>query len=221
MADNFPVTPGSGRNVATDQVTYSGDTCDIQLMRLVGCTGSEGSKTVVALPVDGTNGHAVYFVSAPDVNLRFDRKNISVQSGGLTTATTAYTAGDQVGTLFTIANAARASGGSGRIESVLLVSAADNIAAYDLIIFDSSVTLASDNAAFSISDADALKIVDIIPLSGAYDIGNNRIASSGPVGYPYVCSGGTSLYGALITRAAHTWFGATTDLQLMVRVQRD
>lgn len=59
MADNFPLTPGSGRNAATDQVTYSGDTADVQLVRLVGVTGSEGSKTVVEPPVSSTYGYAV------------------------------------------------------------------------------------------------------------------------------------------------------------------
>jgi hypothetical protein len=56
MADNFPLTPGSGRNAATDQVTYSGDTADVQLVRFVQVTGSEGSKTVVDLPGDAANG---------------------------------------------------------------------------------------------------------------------------------------------------------------------
>lgn len=46
MADNFPLTPGSGRNAATDQVTYSGDTADVQLVKLVDVAGAEGSKTV-------------------------------------------------------------------------------------------------------------------------------------------------------------------------------
>lgn len=56
MSDNFPVTPGSGRNVASDQVTYSGDLADVQLLRPVLVTGTEGSKTVVDLPGDATNG---------------------------------------------------------------------------------------------------------------------------------------------------------------------
>lgn len=56
MADNFPLTPGSGRFAATDQVTYSGDTADVQLMRPVLVTGAEGSRTVVDLPGDNTNG---------------------------------------------------------------------------------------------------------------------------------------------------------------------
>jgi hypothetical protein len=56
MADNFPLTPGSGRNAATDQVTYSGDTADVQIVRIAQITGSEGSKTVVDLPGDAANG---------------------------------------------------------------------------------------------------------------------------------------------------------------------
>lgn len=56
MSDNFPITPGSGRNAATDQVTHSGDTADVQLVRPVLVTGSEGSKTVVDLTGDNTNG---------------------------------------------------------------------------------------------------------------------------------------------------------------------
>lgn len=50
MADNFPLTPGAGRSAATDQVTYSGDTADVQLVRFVQVMGAEGSKTVVEFP---------------------------------------------------------------------------------------------------------------------------------------------------------------------------
>lgn len=46
MADNVPVTPGSGVNVAADEVTYSGDTTKVQLMRQVFVSGTEGSKTL-------------------------------------------------------------------------------------------------------------------------------------------------------------------------------
>ena len=46
MADNFPLTPGTGRNAATDQVTYSGDSADVQLVKNVLISGAEGSKTV-------------------------------------------------------------------------------------------------------------------------------------------------------------------------------
>lgn len=50
MADNapLPLATGSIRNAATDQVTYSGDTADVQLVRLVDVTGAEGSKLPVS-----------------------------------------------------------------------------------------------------------------------------------------------------------------------------
>lgn len=49
MADNKTVDNGALTDipVATDEVTYSGDTVDVQIVRPAHVTGSEGSKTVV------------------------------------------------------------------------------------------------------------------------------------------------------------------------------
>lgn len=292
MADNE--TTGTGKAVATDKVTYSGDADqNVQLMRLVHVTGSEGSKvtqeiivaTGSAVPsyamglagTDGTNARLIRLDSSGyllpgsgaanlgkaedaahasgdtgiavwgvrnDANADLagtdgdytpigvsakghvmtyrmaDLKRIAVNSAGLTTSTTAYTAGDQVGTQFTLADAARISGGGGVIVGCTLVSAADIIGAFDVAVFDSSITLASDNAAYAISDSDAKKFVGMIQLAGAYDIGNNRVCQQFNLAIPYVCSGGTSLYAGLITRAGHTFFGATSDLQLTLYVER-
>lgn len=44
MADNTPVTAGAGTNIATDEVTFSGDTAHVQLIHPVIVTGAEGSK---------------------------------------------------------------------------------------------------------------------------------------------------------------------------------
>jgi propanediol utilization protein len=204
MADNKRLKDETGTQYAAgDEVTYSGEaTALVQLVRLCGVTGSEGSKTVDAFPP-----------------LR-EQSRISVASGGLTTATTAYTAGDQVGTQFTMTNAARASGGHGVITGIVLVSAADIIGPYDVVIARESITLASDNAAYAISDADSLKLVQLVQLQGGFDIGNNRLAIAPNIYIPYDCNGGTSLYAGLITRADHTFFGATTDLQLIFYVER-
>lgn len=149
-----------------------------------------------------------------------DQIRIAVDSGGLTTASTSYSAGDQVGTLFTLPNAALSSGGTGIIVGVMLTDAADIIGGYDVVFFRNSVTLASDNAAFSISDSDAKACVGIASLAGAWDIGGNRVAQAFNLAIPYDCSGSTSLYAALLARSAHTFFGATTDLQLTVFAQR-
>lgn len=57
MADNTQLNLGTGgKKAATDEVTYSGDTADVQIVRIVTVTGAEGSKTVIDLPGDATNG---------------------------------------------------------------------------------------------------------------------------------------------------------------------
>ena len=251
MADNFPQTPGSGRSIATDQVTYSGDTADVQLVRVVNTSGAEGSRVVTDKPVfqtedvahtDGDLGvlmlgvrnhstgstadgdySAISVDSTGNMNTlsRRDLQRISVGVTGVTTATTAYVAGDQVGTLVTVANAARVTGGGGMIVGVTLIDQSDIIGAYDVVFFDSTVTLAADNAAFAISDADSLKIVAIAQLAGSFDITNNPIAQAYNVAIPYVCSGGSSLYAALICRTGHTFFTAGALPQLTVYVERN
>lgn len=209
MADNVAITAGSGTNIATDEVAVNGGTtAHVQFVKLVDGT-SNGT--------DGVPGTTQGLGTVP----RRDLQRITVASTGLTTATTAYTAGDQVGARFTFASAARASGGTGTLVGVTLVDAADIIGAYDVAIFDSSATLASDNAAFSISDADALKLVGIVQLAGAYDIGGNRVAQAFNLAMPYACSGGSSLYAGLICRVGHTFFAAAGNLQLTLLVERN
>lgn len=207
MADNVAITAGSGTPIATDEVAVNGGTtAHVQYVKLVDGTGN------------GTNGvpgsaDGLYVIP------RRDLLEISVTSSGLTTATTAYTSGDQMGAGFTFANAARTSGGHGYITGVTLVSAADNIGAVDVVFFDSAVTLAGDNAVFAISDADALKFICYVTLQGAYDIGNNRVAQANNIAIPYKCAT-TSLYAGLICRGGWTFFGAVTDLQMNVYVER-
>lgn len=47
MSDNVTTNPGAGGPaIATDEVTYSGDIAQVQLVRLVSVSGAEGSKTV-------------------------------------------------------------------------------------------------------------------------------------------------------------------------------
>lgn len=212
MADNVTVAnggTGSNFNAATDEVAMNGGSAvHVQYVKLVDGTNG-GTDNIV-----GTTAGGLYVVAHRDV------VRISTASGGLTTASTSYTAGDQVGTEFTIANAARASGGTGTIVGVALVDAADIIGAFDVVFTRSSITPAADNAAYSISDADAVKIIGIAQLAGSLDIGGNRVAQMFNCAIPYDCAA-TSLFATLITRSAHTFFAATTDLQLIVTVERN
>ena len=84
MADNKTVDNGSLTDipVATDEVTYSGDTANVQLVRVVGTSGSEGSKTVndtvttavfnslndeISLPTQGAQGVVFVFSGTPNL----------------------------------------------------------------------------------------------------------------------------------------------------------
>lgn len=152
---------------------------------------------------------------------RKDVVRTTVTSAGLSTGAT-YAAGDQMGNLFTFNGVSRLSGGTGTIVGVTLIDSGDVLGAVDLVIFDSSVTLAADNAAFAISDTDALKTVCLIQLAGAIDIGNNRIAQAQNISFPYACVGGTSLYGALVSRSITSVnFTNATDIQIALYVERN
>lgn len=248
MADNFPQTPGSGRSVATDQVTYSGDTADVQLVRVVNTTGAEGSRVVTDKPVfqtedtahtDGdlgmlimgvrnhvsgstTDGDyaAVSVSSTGDLHTigRRDVQRISVAVPAVTAV--AYAAGVQFGTIINLTNAARVAGGTGMIVGVALKSFSDTIGGVDVVFFDQSVTLATHNTAFAIADADITKVIAVVSLAGAYDLGNNRIAQAVNLAVPYLCSGSTSLYAAVIIRTAFT-MAADLTTNLTVFVERN
>jgi hypothetical protein len=140
-------------------------------------------------------------------------KTLQVASSSLTTATTAYSAGDQVGALFTFTNFATSSGAGGLLTAATLVDETDIIGSYTLCLFNASVTPAADNAAFSISDGDAeLQICPPIALGPVYDLGPNRTCGwTGTLSYN--CAA-TSLFALLRTDGAHTFFGATTSLKL-------
>lgn len=238
MADNVAITAGSGTTIATDDVSGvhyqkvklygSTDGTEVVLSRAEDAAHTDGDHGLLALGVRnytgaGTDGdYSAFSVSAEGNQIVEPRSRMvrtSVASGGLTTATTAYSAGDQVGTQFTITGASRANGGFGYITGVHLIDASNIIGAYDVVFFRASVTPASDNAAFAISDADALELTAYVQLTGAFNMTNNRVAMAQNIRIPYETGSGTSLYALLTTRSGHTFFGATTALQLVVHME--
>ena len=251
MADNFPQTPGSGRSVATDQVTYSGDTADVQLVRVVNTTGAEGSRVVTDKPVfqtedtahtdgdlgvlmmgvrnhnTGSSADGEYSAISVDptgnVNTLSRRDCVRLQSAISFTGNppAAYVSGDQFGLLVTLTGAARVSGGTGTITGVAIQSGSDVVGTFDVVFFESTVTAVADSAAFTLSDADGLKVLGIVPLAGAYDLGVNRVSQAFNLAVPYVCTGGTSLFAVIITRSAFTLVASDFTSNLSVFVERN
>lgn len=139
---------------------------------------------------------------------------VVVTTTSLTIATTAYTAGDMVGTELTLTGMAAANGGGGVIVGIQVQDSAKVVGALDLRLFNAASTPAADNAANSWSDANSrLQVVGYqvaAPVASAL----NGIGYTGNLQLPYHCAGGTtSLFLNVITLAGNAIFAANTDLQ--------
>lgn len=139
-------------------------------------------------------------------------------SGGLTIATTAYTALDQVGTLFTFTNFANASGGTGYLESIELTDETSTTSgSFNVWCFRTTQTANTDNLAFTISDAAAEDLCfDPIPLGPIRSYVNGSVQGwNGRVPYDLT---GTSMFVMLQLATTRTFFTAVTDIKLALTV---
>jgi hypothetical protein len=205
VADNVTLNKASGTfDAATDDLGAGGHVQWVKLM-----DGTNGGTAT--LPGDATNGLRVY--PRPKASW------LQQSSAGLTTATTSYSIGDQVGTIFTFTNAAIDSGGTGVVLSAVVLDKADVMTDMRLHFWKATVTLASDNAAFTVSDADMQNYLGYVSAS-AIDVGANRVAVVPNIGLGYSCAA-TSLFMAVQTMTAHTFYGATADIWVALHVLLD
>ena len=131
-----------------------------------------------------------------------------------------YAANDYVGesgTAMAFANAARVNTGSGVILGAVLVDYALQSVACELWLFDASVTPPNDSAAWTISDADALKCIGVILFSVYYASALNSVSPGQfPNGNIPFKSTGTSLWGALVTRGAPAYASGDVSVRLVI-----
>ena len=207
MSDNAQL-PATGLKVVADEVTYSGDTALLQVARIAGVTGSEGSKTVVepsaAEVMIGNVGGKTVVIGA-----NFTRPS----------DTNAYAAGDAVTNStsspspMTFDGASRFNGGSGVITSAILISSANQSTKglFDLYLYDTSPAADNDNAAWTPSDGETETFIGRISFNVA-DVGDAAAGASGNVAYfvhglsiPFKSGGGNNdIFGLLVTRNAYT-----------------
>lgn len=208
MADNVEITQGAGTPIATDEVTIGASTVHVQRVKLV--DGTEGGAD--GLPGSATKGL--------QVDARGTSTLVQQSVAGLTTATTSYAVGDQLGTGLEFANVVRDSGGTARIDSAFMLDKSAIVYGADLYLFSQSVTPAADNAAWAFSDAHMMFCQGVIEFRAPRFSANNGFSVG--LGLPIIVEpAATSLFGYLVTQAAHTFFGSATDLVVTLGISQD
>lgn len=137
-------------------------------------------------------------------------------------ATPDYSTGDVMGGLMTISNAARASGGSGIVNSIVLASKVDLTVDVDVVLFDAnpSGTTFTENAAVAIATTDAAKVIGIVTLSTRHDLGTPVVASGRGLGVPFDAADGKDIYAVCIARGTIN-LGTTSDLTFRFGILQD
>lgn len=133
--------------------------------------------------------------------------------------TSAYAAADVLADTQAIANAVRENGGSGELVAVAVHDDDDQGVAMDLIFLKTNVSLGTENAAASISDADAKQIQAVAKIvTGDYtDVGGAQVAYKTFSPPLPLCAdtASRSIFLGAITRGGtptHTASGLTVDL---------
>ena len=131
-----------------------------------------------------------------------------------------YIANDYVGTsgtAMTFAGCARANGGTGYIQSAIVIDSALQSVTGELWLFDTAPTPPADSAAWSISDADAAHCIGVIPFSIYYASALNSVSPyiGNPVGFK-CAAGATALYGCFVTRGAPAYADGDLTFRLVI-----
>ncbi len=126
-------------------------------------------------------------------------------------------------TVLTFSGMARQPGAGGWIvDTVLTVSvAATLLPSAELWLFDTTVTPVNDNVAFTITDAEALTLVAVLPFTVGYKSALNAGMHSDRTMIPYQCAAtSTALYGLVVMRNAYTPTGSEV-WTFRLKVSRD
>lgn len=215
MADGVDITQGSGTTVWTDD-TANGHAQYVKL-----ASGTDASVAVI--PGDATRG--LY------VSPAYRIKRVQVTP---TITATAYEDKDQLGGIMEITNASRVTGGGGILRGVTILCKANVAPTMVLKFYSQSVTVASDEAEASTSDADrAFQVGELIVAAGNWgtvESGTpaNQFAqipaptgasTSIGLGLFYTCAATSLFCSAMITSA--TTFASTSDLVFSFVLEQD
>jgi len=138
--------------------------------------------------------------------------------------TAAYAAGDSVGGLITLANAARVAGGSGVIQSLTLADADSQNEPYQIIFLSAnpSGSTVTDQSPVNIVEADLAKIIGVVNLyAGDYSsFSATSVGAVANIGIGYDLPSGTSLF-VILKPTSTPDYTQTDALKLGVHLLRN
>jgi hypothetical protein len=131
--------------------------------------------------------------------------------------TNAYADGDVLADRQKLVAITGLGGGAGVIQSITLLDTDDQGQALDLVIMDSDVTLGTENAAVSISDANAAKIIGVVEVAADdyVDLVNSQIVCKNNLGIAFKCApGDKGIYIGAISRGTGIYTAAGISLRI-------
>lgn len=143
--------------------------------------------------------------------------NSVVKEVTLTLDTAAYAAGDVLADTQEITTAMRVNGGTGVWQSLVVLDKDDQGQALDVVLLRTNVSIGTENAAVSITDANADEILGIVEVTaGNYvDLVNSQQVTKSNLGIVVdAAAGSTSLFVAAISRGTGTYTASGINLKL-------
>lgn len=189
------------------------------------------------VPVRLTNGRSFYDVMSQTVQStakaiqsiatpagenhigEFGGRQTSITNTPTLTVASSYAANDYVGTSASpiVFPVARIPNGSGIILSAVLIDYALQSIPAELWLFDATVTPPNDSAAWTISDADSLKLIGVISFAAYYASAANSVSPVNNVGLAFKTIGSDiNIYGCLVTRGAPAYSNGDVSIRLNV-----
>lgn len=164
-------------------------------------------------PISLGNGEQAQFQATKSGALRTNAADSDVYTVTFSLDTSAYASADLVADTQAVSTTAfDQQGGCMTLDSVTLLDEDDQGVALYLVFISDSTSLGTENAAPSISDANARKILGVVPIAtGDYlDIGGSKIASVRNIGLTMkAASGSQALYVAIVNGAGTPTYTAS------------
>lgn len=182
--------------------------------------GLEGLATTLNGLVDGLEALGAAATPAGENYIGKNGGDVFALTAAPTVSTTAYAAGDVVGTKMTLAGATRLAAGSGIVQALLLHSKGALTGSFDVLLFsaDPSASTFTDNAALALNVADFDKLIGIVHITDWTSLGTPSLGQALSLGLPFkLAASNSSLYAVLVARGTPTLV-STSALTLGARI---